>query len=139
MRAPLGSLLFALVVLASLVMLFAPGSDVPSGFPGSDKIVHFSLFAVLAVTGLRAGIRAVPLGLGLVGYAATSEVLQAVLPINRDGDVRDAAADVLGLAVGLALVTTARRGRDRSGKARQRNLVVRYSEGDEPLRTEVRE
>ncbi len=106
-----GNVVFTVVVLASLVLLFAPGSDVPSGFPGSDKIVHFSLFLTLAVTGLRAGVRALPLAVVLVGYAAGSEVLQAALPISRDGDVRDAAADVLGLAVGIALVVAVRRRR----------------------------
>ena len=32
--------LFAAMVVASLVVLFAPESDVPSGFSFSDKIVH---------------------------------------------------------------------------------------------------
>ena len=40
---------FAVAVLVSLAVLFAPPSDVPSSAPGVDKIVHFSLFAVLAV------------------------------------------------------------------------------------------
>lgn len=116
-RASGGSLMFGVVVLASLVMLFSPGSDVPSGFPGSDKIVHFSLFLALAVTGVRAVPRTRRLAVGLVCYAAASEILQTVLPINRDGDVRDAAADVLGVAVGLVLVAVVRRGRVRRGRA----------------------
>ena len=43
-----------------------------------------------------------PCSCGLVLYAGVSEVLQAVLPIDRDGSVFDALADVLGVAAGLA-------------------------------------
>ena len=42
---------FAVAVLISLAVLFAPPSDVPAGPPGIDKLVHFALFAVLAVPG----------------------------------------------------------------------------------------
>jgi VanZ family protein len=95
-RAP-----FALVVLLSLWMLFSPGSTVPSGPPYSDKVVHTLLFAALALTGRRAGVRLPVLVLGLAAYAGVSEVLQSVLPIHRDGDVADAAVDVLGVAIGV--------------------------------------
>lgn len=91
---------FALVALLSLWMLFSPGSTVPSGPPYSDKVVHALLFAALAVTGLRAGIRPLVLLVGLAVYAAGSEVLQAVLPIHRDGDPADATVDLLGAAAG---------------------------------------
>ena len=94
---------FAAVLLLSLWLLFSPGSTVPAGPPYSDKVVHTLLFATLAVTGLRAGLRPVALLLGLVAYAAASEVLQAILPIHRDGDLADAAVDVLGVGLGLGL------------------------------------
>jgi hypothetical protein len=42
---------FAVAVLASLAILFAPGSDVPPSPPGVDKLVHGGLFLALAVTG----------------------------------------------------------------------------------------
>jgi VanZ family protein len=45
----------------------------------------------------------VPLGLGLAAYGAVVEVLQATLPINRDGDVRDWVADAIGIGIGLSL------------------------------------
>ena len=92
---------FVLVVLLSLWMLFSPGSTVPAGPPYSDKVVHALLFAALALTGVRAGVRPVVLAVGLAVYAGGSEVLQAVLPIQRDGDPADAAVDLLGAAVGL--------------------------------------
>jgi VanZ family protein len=91
---------FALVVLLSLWMLFSPGSTVPAGPPYSDKVVHALLFAALALTGLRAGLRLPLLLVGLTAYAGASEVLQSVLPIHRDGDVADAAVDLLGVAIG---------------------------------------
>ena len=92
---------FTLVVLVSLAVLFSPGSDVPTAPPGVDKVVHFSLFAALAVTGRWAGVRPSVLAALLVLYAAVSEVLQAVLPIQRDGTPGDWVADVLGALVGL--------------------------------------
>lgn len=96
-------LLFAATVLLSVVVLFSPGSTVPEESLVSDKVVHLALFAALALTGRLARVPVIALGVGLVGYAVVAEVLQAVLPISRDGDVRDAVADVAGVAVGLVL------------------------------------
>ena len=94
---------FALVVLLSLWMLFSPGSTVPSGPPYSDKVVHTLLFAALAWTGLRAGLRPAALLVALAAYAGVSEVLQSVLPIHRDGDVADAAVDLAGILLGTVV------------------------------------
>jgi hypothetical protein len=93
----------ALVVLVSLVVLFAPADDVPAAPPGVDKGVHLLLFAALAVTGRWAGARPLPLAVGLVVYAAGSEVLQAVTPLARSGSPADLLADVLGVVLGLAV------------------------------------
>ncbi|WP_253772171.1 VanZ family protein [Goodfellowiella coeruleoviolacea] len=90
-------------MLLSVVVLFTPESGVPSAPPGTDKLVHAGLFALLAITGYAAGIvRTWQLAVLLLGYAAGSEVLQSLLPIGRDGDVLDALTDVVGAAVGLA-------------------------------------
>ena len=109
-----GRAAFAGVVLLSLVVLFSPASEVPSGLPVNDKVVHASLFAALAVTGRLAGYATRLLAIGLVVYAGVSEVLQAALPIHRDGDVRDALADALGVLAGLALAQVAVRRRSRA-------------------------
>jgi membrane associated rhomboid family serine protease len=104
-------ILFLVVVGISLVVLFTPGPAVPEESLVSDKVGHAALFAALAVTGRLARVRLGRLLVGLVLYAGASEVLQAVLPIARDGDVRDVLADVSGIAVGLvglALVTRLR-------------------------------
>ncbi|TCK24966.1 VanZ family protein [Pseudonocardia endophytica] len=93
---------FAVAVLLSLVVLFTPESGVPTAPAGTDKVVHLLLFALLAFTGRRAGMHWAALLAGLVAYAGVSEVLQATLPIGRDGDLGDALTDVTGAAFGLA-------------------------------------
>jgi hypothetical protein len=96
---PLSRGVFAVVVLVSLAVLFAPASDVPSSPPGVDKVVHASLFLALALSGRWAGVgRGVLTGV-LVGYAAVSEVVQGM--IGRDASVGDLVADVAGILLGL--------------------------------------
>jgi VanZ family protein len=100
----------AVTVLVSLAVLFTPGDDVPSAPPGVDKLVHCALFAALALTGRWAGMRARALAVLLVGYAAVSEVVQALTPLQRSGSVGDGLADVLGVLLGLlAWAAVARR------------------------------
>jgi hypothetical protein len=90
---------FAVAVLVSLAVLFAPPDDVPFAPPGVDKLVHAALFAALALTGRWAGIGRTVLAPVLVLYAAVSEVLQGM--IGRDAAVGDWVADVVGLLLGL--------------------------------------
>lgn len=92
---------FAVAVLVSLAVLFAPADDVPSSPPGVDKLVHLLLFAALAATGRWAGARPVVLGVLLVAYAALSEVVQGVSALDRSASPADWAADVVGMLVGL--------------------------------------
>ena len=92
---------FAVAVLVSLAVLFAPAGQVPDAPPGVDKVVHVALFLALALTGRWAGVRAVVLGGLLVTYGAVSEVVQAVTPLERSGSVADLVADVVGVALGL--------------------------------------
>lgn len=94
---------FVLALLLSLVVLFTPAAGVPTAPPGTDKVVHLALFALLAVTGRMAGIRPWPLLAGLTAYAAASEVLQALLPLGRSGDLLDGLTDVAGAVLGLGL------------------------------------
>jgi VanZ family protein len=96
----------------SLVVLFSPSTPSEGGLYGIDKVVHATLFLLLALTTrlrFRRGLVWVLL------YAPVSEVLQAVLPIHRDGNVPDAVFDCLGAAIGwwvAGWITT------RSGEAR---------------------
>jgi VanZ family protein len=105
----------SVTVLVSLAVLFAPGSDVPSAPPGVDKLVHLLLFLALALAGRWAGIRARPLTVLLVVYAAVSEVVQALSFLQRSGSVLDWVADVAGVLVGLLLWESLARRRHRTG------------------------
>ncbi|SNS07549.1 hypothetical protein SAMN06893096_101716 [Geodermatophilus pulveris] len=104
---------FAVAVLVSLAVLFAPADDVPSAPPGVDTLVHLLLFAALAASGRWAGARAGTLAWLLVGYAAVSEVVQGVSALGRSASVADWAADVVGVLTGLLAWTWA--GRRRTG------------------------
>jgi len=96
---------FGLLVVSTCAML-TPGGAVPTqGL--DDKVMHGLVFLALAVTGRWAGYAALPLAVALVGYAGLTEVLQTVLPINRDGDPRDLVADGIGIVIGLVLVELA--------------------------------
>ena len=96
---PLSRGAFAVAVLVSLAVLFAPPSDVPASPPGVDKLVHASLFALLALTGRWAGVSRVVIVPALVLYGAASEVVQGW--IGRDAAVGDWLADVVGVLLGL--------------------------------------
>ncbi|GAA0520789.1 hypothetical protein GCM10011581_11190 [Saccharopolyspora subtropica] len=108
-RTQLTRIPFAVAALASLVVLFTPESGVPTAPPGTDKVVHFVLFAALAATGRIAGFPTARLLPGLVAYAAASEVLQGLLPLGRSCDVVDGIVDVVGAVAGWSVVAAARR------------------------------
>ena len=92
---------FAVTVLVSLAVLFAPASDVPAAPPGMDKLVHLALFLALALAGRWSGIRPVHLAVLLLAYGAVSEVVQAVSALARSGSVLDWLADAAGVGLGL--------------------------------------
>jgi VanZ family protein len=107
---------FAVAVLVSLAVLFAPPSDVPSSPPGVDKAVHLALFVSLAVTGRWAAVRREVLAGGLVLYAAVSEVVQGLDVVGRDASVADWCADVVGVLAGLLLWRLTGRPGSRTGR-----------------------
>jgi len=106
---------FAVVVLVSLAVLFTPGSDVPTAPPGVDKLVHASLFAALALSGRWAGVQPTPLVGLLVVYAAGSEVIQGMTPLDRSASVADWLADVAGILLGWFLWNPRARRRTTTG------------------------
>jgi len=103
--------MFASVLVLSLVILLAPGDDVPPAPAGVDKVVHLVLFGALAYTAVLAGLgRSSAIGV-LVLYAAGSEVLQALPVLDRSASVLDWVADATGVLVGIALTIAVRRRR----------------------------
>ncbi|MCJ0903615.1 VanZ family protein [Rhodococcus sp. ARC_M6] len=104
----------AIAVVIALIMLFSPGSTVPSGPENSDKVTHTLMFVVLAMTSLHARIPWWLTALWLIAFAAVSEVLQGVLPISRSGSVWDGAADLVGIAIGIGIVSLLARRRART-------------------------
>ncbi len=101
MHGALSRGVFAVTVLVSLAVLFAPGDDVPFAPPGVDLVVHLALVLALALAGRWAGIRALPLAVLLVTYGGISELVQAVSDLQRSGSVVDWLADVAGTGLGL--------------------------------------
>ncbi len=67
----------------------------------SDKIDHFAAFAVLMILGQLAFPARfhVALGLGLIGFGALIEVLQAVPGLNRSPDLLDWLVEVAAVLV----------------------------------------
>lgn len=102
-RRVVATIVLALAIGIQLWGLYAP--DAPDGgdLPGSDKIGHVAMFALVMASGVVAGIPGVVLALLLVAQAVVSETVQAVLLSMRSGDVWDAVADVAGIALGWAL------------------------------------
>ncbi|PSL57944.1 VanZ like protein [Saccharothrix carnea] len=103
---------FVVAVLLSVIVLFTPASGVPTAPPGTDKVVHFVLFALLMGTGRYARLPTWPLAACLFGYAAVSEALQwLITALNRGGDVLDALVDVAGIGFAYLLARSATRKR----------------------------
>ena len=92
-----------MLLLWSLILLLLPSDYSLGSSSTNDKAGHLLTFAALALSGRWAGVPVLALLGGLTAYAAATEVLQAVLPINRHGDPRDLLADIVGVLLGLAL------------------------------------
>ncbi len=102
-RAPaLARTVFGVALAVNLLVLYAPRVPAPpTADVGLDKVVHVAVFALLVLTGLRAGLRArwfVPV---VVGHALASELVQELLLAQRAGDAWDAVADLAGVALGV--------------------------------------
>jgi VanZ family protein len=100
---PTWRVLFAVAVLVTLVLMLVPIHTTAGGVPHTDKVAHILVFAVLGWMALAAWphrLSVIALGLGL--YGPLIELLQALTP-SRTASVADAAADWVGLALGLAL------------------------------------
>ena len=111
-RRVVGWALLAAVLLVQARLLYAPDVPGTAPFPGADKVVHATLFAVptaIALLGPLAPRRVLPL---LALHAPVSEVVQGVFLSGRSGDPRDALADLAGMALAFGLWRLLRARRD---------------------------
>lgn len=96
----------ALCVLA-LIEAISPSGGTPAVFPGFDKVVHAAVFAVLgawfAALHRSAGRRLI-VALALTGFGVAIEILQSLT--GRDTSAWDVVADVVGIAIGILLLST---------------------------------
>lgn len=103
-------------VLAALLVVIswlAFRSDTEgTGLLHGDKINHllaFGTLTVIACACVEQGRRsAMWVVIGLIGYGAFIEIVQTQIP-SRQGDWADLAADMVGVALGLAIVAAVRR------------------------------
>ena len=105
-----------------LVGTSIPGSTVPDGPAGADKLVHFGSYAVLGTLATRARLQTLRgpllpamslLLLAVAAFATFDEAHQRFVP-GRSADVRDLIADVAGAAVAIALTAAALARREQS-------------------------
>ena len=104
-RIPTTTILVTAIILVAVSL---PGSTLPDapGIPGLDKMVHFTLFLMLAVAvqldfkpaGPRRLWLTVALGLA---FSALTETLQLFVD-GRSSELVDMIADMAGFLVGLA-------------------------------------
>ena len=94
--------LFVLAIVVQLVVLYAPRGT-GGGIPYLDKVVHVAIFAAVVWAGRRVGVPGLWLAAIFLAHAVVSEVVQAALLPGRSGSVTDVLADVVGVALGLAL------------------------------------
>lgn len=116
-RRGLWQALFGAAVAAQLVVLYWPRATDPAPGLPVDKVVHLGVFALVAWTGLRAGVPRVPLLAALLAHAGVSEVIQGTLLPYRDGDVSDALADAVGVVGAVVAMAFAGRAFARGGVA----------------------
>jgi VanZ family protein len=94
--------LFAAVLLGILWLALRPHAPGPDWFEHADKLRHAGAFLVLWWLGRRAGVPAMGLAAGLLGFGVLIEGLQSLTP-DREASLADIAADAAGLALGAGL------------------------------------
>jgi hypothetical protein len=94
---------FVAALVVHLVVLYWPRQVSDGGIPFADKVVHIAIFAVVVITGARAGVPLVWLVGLLAVHAVASELVQHWLLANRSGDPADVAADLAGVAIGAVI------------------------------------
>jgi VanZ family protein len=106
---PLRLALYAAASLVLTYMALAPTHDVPGVELFWDKLEHGSAWTVLTLLGLVLSTRRRwAIGVFALAFGAAIEVLQAIMPFGRDGNVGDFVADAIGVAAAYGLWFVAR-------------------------------
>ena len=96
---------FWLLLVISAISFFSPVTAAEHVGFGMDKIVHFFLFAALAIYGIRSFPRNKGALLALlVLYTLVSEFIQGNYIPHRSFDQYDIIADIVGLAAGTIIL-----------------------------------
>lgn len=110
----------AAALALNLAVLYAPRAPVvqTGGLP-VDKLVHAVVFALPTVALARAGLpRGWAVGL-MAAHAPLSELLQHRVLAHRSGEVGDIVADLVGVAIGAAVLWSPGTGTPVAGDAAQ--------------------
>ena len=112
MRKYLDIPLTLIVLFALSVAMLWPLDQPPPAPAGSDKIVHFIAFAVLAFPLARTGrFGLLPVFIGASAFGGAIELIQPTF--NRSADVNDWVADIIGVLLGISVGLVYRRIRGR--------------------------
>lgn len=90
-------------MLVILIGCTLPGPNVPTSLTLNDKLMHVAIFIPFGLLWTLAGLRPGWAVLAGLLFGVTIEIMQAVLPIHRSGDVEDAVADFAGVLIGVGL------------------------------------
>jgi len=102
--------LYAVAALVLTYMALAPENEVPGADLVWDKAEHASAWTVLTLAGLVLSTkRRWAIGAFAIAFGAVIEVLQAVMPYGRDGNVADWIADIIGVAAAYVVWWAVRR------------------------------
>lgn len=100
---PLRLALFIAACATIVWLSLAPTTALP-GVNMSDKLEHAAAYGALALLGAWAfQARSWRLALGLFALGVGMEIAQSTMGWGRQGDLLDAAANSLGIALGLGL------------------------------------
>lgn len=98
------SLIRWLAIIWTVIMLIGcltPHKDIPEELSSfNDKSLHIIIFVPFAILWILAGYRVGYVLVAGILFGALIEVLQGLLPINRNADWLDLAADSLGAVLG---------------------------------------
>ena len=100
----LGRVAFWAALAVVVAMALLPGNDTPA-FPWSDKVNHFTAFAVLTALARFAypGRRGWTILAAMLGVGVGIELLQALPVIARDAEIGDVVADLSGASTVLVV------------------------------------